>query len=233
MKKRYILAAVPLCCLLVAYTTLKPTNTPTQRHTDVANHTHPPRTVHSSDVHTQQRLHHELSQHHATRATQHKQTDNIHDAPYSPHTDYTYSSPALREAIKGLEHINALRKRHANITEDDILAVWQKVDTATQENTITPIEAIKHKQWLASLVTSPRINHMLTMETTELTKTLKADAEKARQASANDPQFLTYKAEEARITKDILAKYPNDKVKAAQELEKALDALRVKVYTPD
>lgn len=150
---------------------------------------------------------------------------------FHPNADYTYSSQILSDAIKGLEQLNELHKRHANISEADVLTVWKSIDAATEENTMSPIEGMKHKQWLAKLVESDTIKQMFETESLQLQNRLQAQAEVARKAQANDPKFLAYKAEEKRLTDEILAKYPNNNAKAADELGKALDKVRAEIYS--
>lgn len=170
-----------------------------------------------------------------TAAQQTKTDKTASDAPkrmadFDPNANYTYSSTTLTHAINGLEQLNQLRQSHSNITEEDVQDVWQKIDAAVAENTISPIESMKHKRWLVSLVDSTRLQQQFDSESTLLANQLQAAAITAREAQANDPQFLAYKKAEAELTKEILAKYPDDKAKAAKELGTALDKVRAEIY---
>lgn len=144
--------------------------------------------------------------------------------------DYQYSTDVLTEAMNGLKSLKELSNNNANISEDAVQAVWQSVDAAIAENTITPIEGIRHKQWLSTLVDSPSLMQKLELDAKQVTEQLKAYAEAARDAQANDPKFIEYKAVEERLTKEILAKYPDDSAKAAAELDAALNKIRTQIY---
>lgn len=144
--------------------------------------------------------------------------------------DYRYSTDALTEAMRGLQNLKELSNNNANISEESVQAVWQSVDAAIAENTITPIEGIRHKQWLSTLADSPSLVQKLELDAKQVAEQLKAYAEAARDAQANDPKFIEYKAEEERLTQEILAKYPNDSVKAAAELDAALNEVRTQIY---
>lgn len=149
---------------------------------------------------------------------------------YDPTKDYRYASEVLTKAMDGLQNLNELHKNHANLSEESVQTVWQSVDAAVAENTISPVEGIRHKQWLSSLVDSTRLKQQLETDMAKVNQQLQAEAQANRQSKANDPKFLRYKAEEERLTKEILAKYPNDSTKAAAELDEALNKVRTQIY---
>lgn len=144
--------------------------------------------------------------------------------------DHIYSSQILTDAITELHTLNAQHKAQANITEADITSVWSQVDAAITAGYMSSVEGIKHKQWLASLIPSDMLTQRLETEMKEVADRLKAESAQQQQANATDPRFLAYKAEEKRLTAEILGQYPDDKVKAAAELNKALQAFRTEIY---
>lgn len=151
-------------------------------------------------------------------------------AGYDPSKDYRYASEVLTKAMDGLKNLNELHKNHANLSEESVQAVWKSVDAAVAENTISPVEGIRHKKWLSSLVNSTQLKQQLETDMAKVNQQLQADAQAAREEQANDPKFIQYKAEEERLTQEILAKYPNDSIKAAAELDEALNKVRTQIY---
>lgn len=155
---------------------------------------------------------------------------STHQEGFVPNADYTYSSPALAAALNGLNKLSQLQKNHANITESHVIKVWQQVDAATHEHTISPLESIKHKQWLATLVNSSTLKQTLAADTAQVQHGLERAAKQYEQARTQDPQWRAYKAAEQQLTQEILAKYPHDSAKAALELGDALDKVRTEIY---
>lgn len=143
--------------------------------------------------------------------------------------DSRYSDRDLAEAMDALATLrNQVESddQYQHITEEEVLSVWRKVDRAKHKGYILPAESIFYKQWSVNLVDSPHLRVQLNQEIQAFEDELNVGvgSESEKQTYAN------YKSEEQRITKEVLAQYPNDEVKALDVLENELTTLRVRMY---
>lgn len=140
--------------------------------------------------------------------------------------NYAYSDENLAEAMTGLSTLRERVSAGKTVYKKDILHTWHAIDKAKAKGYILPAEALFYKEWLVTLTEDSVLLQRFKTEAATFDEQYNAELTKGN----NDPRYAQYKAEEARLTQAILAKYPDDEAQALAELDHALIELRARIY---
>ncbi len=129
---------------------------------------------------------------------------------------------AIRSEVQGKQKISPQRITNA----------YHELNKMVSEKRLSPLETVRTKQWLIDLLAQPNsaLNKQFDMEMSALKQQTINAIKEEELNKQNNPNFQKYKKEEARLTQEVLQKYPHNAELATQELEQKLNLLRAQIY---